>query len=133
MPGYAPADNAFMKVTGGVQSGSRRTGDALGLAKQAMLWAGPLGIALATLTLLASAPYFRSGPGVPTAGDERAWNAIWAAVGLTGAGCAVGFVASVAWIANAVRARRRPSRLELFRTATGLLLGVAFGFVWFAR
>lgn len=129
----ALADNPRMNVTGPVESGSRRAGGAAGLASQALLWAGPLGIALATLTLLASAPYFRSGPGVPTAGDERAWNAIWAAFGLTGAGCAVGFVASVAWIANAVRVRRRPSRLELFRTATGLLLGLAFGFVWFGR
>jgi hypothetical protein len=129
----APADNPRMNVKGPVESGSRRAGGAAGLASQALLWAGPLGVALATLVLVLSAPYFRSGSGVPTAGDVRAWNSIWAAVGLTGAGCAVGFVTSVAWIANAVRARRRPSRLELFRTATGLLLGVAFGFVWFGR
>ena len=122
-----------MNVAGSVESGSKRRGGAVRLATHALLWAGPLGVALSTLVLLASAPYFRSGPGAPTAGDERAWSAMWTALGLTGTGCAVGLVANVAWIATAVRMRRRPSRLELFRTVTGLLLGLAFGFLWLGR
>jgi hypothetical protein len=103
------------------------------IAIQAPLWAGPLGVALSILVLIASAPFFRSGPGVPSAGDGRAWTAMWSAVGLTGLGCCVGFVASLGWLAIAIRQGKRPSGLELFRTATGLMLGVAFGFLWFGR
>jgi Na+/H+ antiporter NhaD/arsenite permease-like protein len=103
------------------------------IATQAVLWAGPIGVALATLALLVSAPYFRSGPGVPTAGDERAWNAVWIALGILGLGGSVGFVANAAWLVIAARARRRPTRLEWLRTASGLALGVALGFLWFGR
>ena len=98
---------------------------------QALLWAGPLGIGLAALLLLASAPFFRSGPGVPTAGDVRAWNATWGALGLVGLGCCVGFVASLAWLAIAMRGRRHPSGLEWFRTVTGFALGASFALMWF--
>jgi len=122
-----------MTMAGSVGSGSRRGGGALRFATQALLWAGPLGVALSMLVLLASAPYFRSGPGVPTAGDERAWTAMWGAAGLTGLGCCVGFVANLAWLAITARTRRRPTRLELVRSASGVLLGAAFGFLWFGR
>jgi len=101
------------------------------LAIQTLLWAGPLGIGLAFLLLLASAPFFSHGPGVPTGGDERAWSAIWGAAALVGLGCIAGFVANLVWLAIAFHGRRRPSRLEWFRTATGLLLGLAFAVLWF--
>jgi hypothetical protein len=100
-------------------------------AIQTVLWAGPLGIGLAVLLLLANAPYFRSGPGVPTAGDARAWGAMWGALGLVGLGSTVGFVASVWWAAIAMRQRRRPSLLEWIRTVTGLVIGAACAAVWF--
>ena len=97
---------------------------------QTVLWAGPLGVGLAALLLLVSAPWFHAGPDVPTAGDERAWNAIWGALGLAGLGCCAGFVANLAWLVTAIRRGSRPSRLERFRAATGILLGVAFGTLW---
>ena len=56
---------------------------------------------------------------------------MWGALGLVGLGCAVGFVASLAWLAIAMRGRRRPSGLEWFRTVTGLVLGAAFTLMWF--
>ena len=68
-----------------------------------LLWAGPLGILLALALLLASIPFFRSGPDVPTAGDSRAWNALWGAFGLVALGSTIGAVANLVWVARAVR------------------------------
>ncbi len=104
-----------------------------GLAIQALLWAGPLSIGLATLLLVASAPFFHQGPGVPTAGDERAWAAMWGALALVGLGCSVGSVAGIVWLSLALRGKRRPSPLEWFRTVVNLLLGVAFAWLWFGH
>jgi hypothetical protein len=96
------------------------------VAGRTLLWAGPLGIAASALLLLAAAPWFRHGPGVPTAGDERAWGALWAALALTGTGCLTGALAGATWLVLALRAGRRPTPLEWVRTAVGLLLGVGF-------
>jgi uncharacterized membrane protein len=96
-----------------------------------LLWAGPLGLALAALLLLVSEPFFRPGPGVPTAGDGRAWNAIWAAFGFLALGCVVGIVANLAWLTRAFLARRRPTTIEWTRTLLGVTLGVAFAALWF--
>jgi hypothetical protein len=95
-------------------------------AAWALLWAGPLGIGLAALLLLASAPFFRHGPGVPSAGDERAWNAMWGALGLVAVGCSVGLVANLAWLSKAILSRRRPRTIEWVRGLTGIALGAAF-------
>ena len=112
-----------MTVTG---SHRTRSGLARRVAGRALLWAGPIGIGASTLLLLAAAPWFRQGPGVPTAGDERAWGALWAALALTGMGCLTGALAGATWLALALRAGRRPTRLEWLRTAIGLLLGAGF-------
>lgn len=101
------------------------------LAIHALLWAGPAGVGLALALLLVGAPYFRHGPAVPTAGDERAWTALWGALALVGTGCGVGLVANVAWLTHAWRSAQRPSPLEWFRTAVNLLLGVGFLWLWF--
>jgi len=120
---FALADSSGMALTTRIR----------GTTIQGLLWAGPLGIGLATLLLIASAPYFRHGPGVPTAGDERAWTAMWGALGLVALGCITGSVANLAWAVVALRARRRPSRLEWFRAVVNILLGSAFAFLWFGR
>lgn len=109
----------------GSPSGLRRA------AARALLWSGPLGIGLAALLLLASAPHFRHGPGAPTAGDERAWSAMWGALGLVALGCLAGLVANLAWLARAVLARRRPRATEWVRTVTGVTLGAGFVLLWF--
>jgi hypothetical protein len=97
-----------------------------------LLWAGPLSMGLALVVLLASRAFFRHGPGVPTAGDERAWGAMWAALGLVMLGCATGLVANVAWVAWVLRAGRRPGSREWFRFAVGVLMGAGFLLWWFA-
>lgn len=125
------ADKPSMSAVGSERTAEPRGPLARRLANQALLWAGPLGLGLAALVLLLSAPFFRSGPGVPTAGDERAWNAMWGALGLVALGTAAGFIASLVWLAIAIRGKRRPSPLEWFRTATGLVLGVASAVMWF--
>ena len=97
----------------------------------ALLWAGPIGIALAAAVLIASASFFRHGPGTPSAGDERAWNAIWTALALVGAGCAVGLIANSAWLAYAWHRTHRPTRLQWFRATLNLLLGAGLLWLWF--
>lgn len=99
------------------------------LGLQAALWAAPLGVALAMMALASSAPNFAPGPGV-SAGDPRAWDAIWGALGLVGAGCATGLVATVTWLARAWQHTRRPTGLEWFRSAINLLFVVAFLWLW---
>lgn len=96
-----------------------------------MLWAGPIGVALALAALLAGAPFFRHGPGVPTAGDERAWMAMWAALAFVGVGCAIGLVANAAWLAHAWRRAHRPTGREWVRTVMNLTLGGLFLWLWF--
>jgi hypothetical protein len=98
---------------------------------QALLWAAPLGVGLALVALLLAAPYFRSGPDVPSAGDARAWGAMWGALVFVAAGSVVGLVATSAWLARAWRRRHRPSRLEWVRSAANLLVAAAFLWVWF--
>jgi hypothetical protein len=90
---------------------------------QALLWAGPLGVAASAFLLLAAAPWFRHEPGVPSAGDERAWGVLWGALALSGLGCAIGALSAVTWWVRAARDARRPTRLEWVRTALNLLLG----------
>jgi hypothetical protein len=99
-------------------------------ARQALLWAGPLGIGLALLTLLAAAPFFRQGPETPSAGDPRAWTALWGALALTGIGCAVGAVANAVWLIVTLRSGQRPRGPEWFRTALNLLMGIACVLYW---
>jgi Na+/H+ antiporter NhaD/arsenite permease-like protein len=104
-----------------------------GVATQMLLWAGPLSVGGAILLLLANARYFGHGPRVPTAGDERAWDAMWGALALVGLGFSVGSIAGLAWLALAVRGRRRVSPLEWFRTAANVVIGAALAFVWIAE
>jgi hypothetical protein len=96
-----------------------------------LLWAAPLGAGASLLLLLASAPYFRSGPGTPTAGDERAWTAMWGALVLTGTGAVVGLASTLTWLALAWRRRRRPRPLEWVRSVANLVLAGAFLWLWF--
>lgn len=98
------------------------------IGTQLLLWAAPLGVVLAIALVLSQSRWFQGGPGVPTAGDERAWDAIWGAFGLVAAGCVVGGVASLAWIWRYWRSGERRSALEWFRTA--LNLAMAVGFYW---
>lgn len=100
------------------------------VATWALLWAAPLGVALALVLLLVNAPYFRSGPGVPTAGDERAWGSMWGALGLVGLGCTVGGVANFVWLARAWRRRYRPGVLEWVRAGVNLALAIGFFWLW---
>ena len=97
---------------------------------QLLLWAAPLSAGLALVMLVTNAPYFRHGPGVPTAGDERAWNAMWGAFGLLAVGSVVGSVSAVVWLARAWRRARRPTGLEWFRCAVNLVFGGAFLWLW---
>lgn len=101
------------------------------IALQALLWAAPLGAGLALVALLVAAPYFRSGPDVPSAGDERAWGAMWGALVLVAGGSVLGLVATAAWLARAWRRRHRPTPLEWLRCAANLLVAAAFLWVWF--
>jgi len=98
---------------------------------QVLLWAAPLGVGLALLVLFSQARWFRAGPDVPTAGDERAWNAMWTAFALAGLGCAVGSVAALAWLARAWRRGIRPTGLEWFRSGLNLLLALGACWMWF--
>lgn len=98
---------------------------------QTLLWAGPLSLGLAILLLLGNAQFFRQGPGVPTAGDARAWGALWGAFALVGLGCSAGFVANLGWLALAVRRGHRPRPLEWIRTVANILLGAALALLWF--
>ena len=98
---------------------------------QGLLWAAPLGAGLALAVLIASIPWFRHGPDVPTAGDTRAWTAMWGAAALLGAGSAIGSAATLVWLARAWRRAHRPSGLEWFRTALNLALGAACLWLWF--
>jgi len=98
---------------------------------QALLWAAPLGAGLALVTLLAAAPYFRSGPDVPSAGDERAWGAMWGALVLVAAGSVVGLVATAAWLARSWRRRHRPTQLEWVRSAANITIATVFLWMWF--
>ena len=100
------------------------------LGVQALLWAAPLGTILALSALFAASPFFAPGRGVPSAGDGRAWTAIWGAVGIVGGGCLVGLVATTAWLARAWRHTHRPTRLEWFRTAVNLFFVAAFLWLW---
>lgn len=97
---------------------------------QAVLWAAPLGVLLALGALFAASPFFTPGPGTPSAGDERAWTAIWGALGFVGAGCLVGLVATTAWLARAWRHTHRPTRLEWFRSVVNLVFVAAFLWLW---
>lgn len=99
----------------------------------ALLWAAPLSLCIAAGVLIASAPHFQQGPDTPSAGDTRAWNAIWAAVVLVGVGCLVGFLANAAWLVRALRRSRRPTALEWLRVLLHLLLGAGLAWWWFGR
>ena len=103
------------------------------LFSQLLLWAAPLGVGLAIVLIVSQARWFTSGPGTPTAGDPRAWDAIWGAVVLVGGGCAVGGAATLLWLLFAWRRRRRPTALEGFRTVLSLLLALGACWIWFAR
>ncbi len=96
-----------------------------------LLWAAPLGVGLALILLLASAPLFRAGPETPSAGDSQAWGAMWAALALVATGCAAGGVATLAWLFRAWRRRHRPSAVEWFRTVLNLVLVLGFCWIWF--
>lgn len=95
-----------------------------------LLWAGPLSGGLALLVLLASAPFFRHGSGVPPAGDKRAWLAIWSALGLVIIGCTTGLASNLARLARAWRHARRPSRFEWVRATVNLVFDGAFFWLW---
>jgi len=97
--------------------------------RAALLWAGPLGVGAAIALLLVSAPFFRAGPDTASAGDERAWNAMWGAIALLAAGALVGLAANAVWLLWAMRSRHRPSAQEWLRVALNLLVGA--GFLWF--
>jgi Na+/H+ antiporter NhaD/arsenite permease-like protein len=101
------------------------------VARAALLWAAPLGIALAIASLLAGAPFFGSGPGVPSAGDSRAWLSIWIALGFVGAGSAIGALANLVWLAAKLRERRRASRREWLRFGVTLLIAGGLAAYWF--
>ena len=98
---------------------------------QLLLWAAPLGVALAAALLFSQARWFRAGPDVPSAGDGRAWAAMWGAIALLAVGCAVGGVAAVVWLIGAWRRGHRPSALEWFRTGLNLLLALGGCWLWF--
>ena len=103
------------------------------VAVTSVLWAAPLGIALAIAVLVASAPYFRPGPDTPTAGDARAWNAIWAALAVFAVGGVVGLVANLAWLIHAWRRAHRPRPAEWARVIFHIACGVGFAWLWFGR
>ena len=109
----------------------RRSGPGRAAAARALLWAGPLGIGLAALLLLASGPFFRHGPGTPVAGDGRAWNAMWGALAFVALGCIAGLVANLAWLLRAAVARQRPRAHEWVRSLAGIALGAGFVLLWF--
>lgn len=97
---------------------------------EALLWAAPLGAALALLALFVAAPLLSAGPGVLSPGDPRVWTVMWSALGLVAAGCALGFVATAAWLAGAWRRTHRLTGLEWFRTVVNLLCVAAFLWLW---
>ncbi len=111
-------------------AGIRRGRTARGMGLAALLWPGPGGIALALALLAFSAPFFRSGPGVPTAGDARAWAALWGALGAVALGCLVGVIANAVWLGVTWRSGRRPRPGEWIRVALSALLAAGFGWVW---
>jgi hypothetical protein len=96
-----------------------------------LLWAGPIGVVLAGAVLIASTPFFRHGPGVPTAGDGRAWLAIWSALGLVAAGCGIGLIANAAWLAVSWRRAYRPTGREWFRTLLNVIPAAVALWFWF--
>lgn len=69
------------------------------------LWAGPGSVAVSIGLLILNARYFDHGPGVPSAGREEAWTALWLAVLLLVSGHALSLVANLGWLI--VRLRRR--------------------------
>lgn len=97
---------------------------------QVVLWAAPLGAVMALVALAAGTPFLGSGPGVPTAGDTRGWTVIWGSLGLVVAGCAIGLVATTAWLARSWRHTHRPTRLEWFRSAINLACVALFLWLW---
>ena len=101
------------------------------IGAQLLLWAAPLGVGLALLLLLSQASEFRAGPDTPSAGDERAWNAMWGALVLVALGCLVGAVASLAWLLDAWRRQHRPSAVEWFRTGLSLAMAIGACWIWF--
>jgi hypothetical protein len=101
--------------------------------RAALLWAGPLGVGGAIALLLVSAPFFRTGPDTATAGDERAWSAMWGAIALLATGSLLGLTANGVWLVWAARARRRPSAHEWLRVALNLVVGGGFLWLWFRR
>ena len=98
-----------------------------------LLWAAPIGAVLAVAVLVASGPYFRHGPDTPSAGDVRAWNAIWGAAALIASGCTLGLLANLAWLLRAWREARRPRPFEWSRVILHLVCGAGFAWFWFAR
>ena len=72
----------------------------------ALLWAGPLAITLSIVILFSNRSAFRYGHEVPSAGDPRAWTAMWVSLLLTGAGVITGLVANLTWLALALRRGR---------------------------
>ena len=98
-----------------------------------LLWAAPIGITLAVAVLVASAPYFRQGPDVPSAGDVRAWNAVWGAAALIAAGCTVGCLANLVWLLHAWHRAHRPRPVEWARVLLHFACGAGFAWLWLAR
>lgn len=115
---------------GGPPPGERRGNLSRSLVRLA-LWAGPVGLGLALAVLLASAAsgHFRSGPGVPTAGDSRAWTAMWGALGLTVLGTSIGALANTVWLVVALRASRPLRATDWLRLAVHTGLGAL---LWWA-
>ncbi len=97
---------------------------------QLLLWAAPLGVGLAIVLLLSQARWFQAGPDVPSAGDARAWGAMWGAFALLAIGCVVGGVATLAWLVSAWRRQHRPSAMEWVRSGLNLLLALGGCWLW---
>lgn len=108
---------------------SQRDGGVLRSLGRLALWAGPLGVGLALAVLLAGAAagHFRSGPGVPTAGDSRAWTEMWGALGLVVAGTVTGVLANAAWVVVTLRGARRPGAGDWARLLVHALLAGLLG------
>jgi len=101
------------------------------VALEALLWAGPIAIALSIIVLVSNRSAFGHGPGVPSAGDPRAWSAIWFSMFLTGAGVLAGLLGNLVWLAMALR-RRRPLRMGAWaRAVVAAALATALLALWF--
>jgi hypothetical protein len=72
-----------------------------------VVFAGPASLFAAALLLFLMRGAFEHGPGVPTAGREEAWSAMWGALGLVVIGHLVSLVGSLVLVVLRV-SRHRP-------------------------